>query len=156
MKLKELMMNHFKSKYTKKQMEKFFTPKHLKQLKRAEKKRTRKYGGLPDEKDNCIFQSEIISTQPNTDDTYKEVGVVHLTDTAGINALRGFATDLSNFFGSKGFDNPLIDHLRNKTLNRLKDLIEPGQKVCNLRMEVDSSTPKLMFHHVYGTLLQKK
>jgi hypothetical protein len=108
------------------------------------------------EAENCIFLSGNISTQPNTDDTYREVGIVHLTDTAGINAIRGFATELSNFFGSKGFDNPLIDHLRNKTLARLNKLIGPNQKVCNLRMEIDSSAPKLMFHHVYGTLLQKK
>jgi hypothetical protein len=96
-----------------------------------------------------------MSTQPNNDNSYKEIGVLHVSDSAAINVARGFATGISNLFGSKGFDNSLIDGLRNQTLNTVKNLLTSEQKVCNLRMEIDTSNPTLVFHHVYGTLLQK-
>jgi hypothetical protein len=102
-----------------------------------------------------VFASDRMSTQPNNDNSYKEIGVLHVSDSAAINVARGFATGISNFFGSKGFDNSLIDGLRNQTLNTVKNLLTGDQKVCNLRMEIDTSNPTLVFHHVYGTLLQR-
>jgi hypothetical protein len=114
-----------------------------------------KKGGEPDIS-TFIFASDKISTQPNSDNSYKEMGVIHYTESAGVNAVRGIATDISNFFGAKGFDNSLIDGLRNSTLNKIKNLITANQKICNLRMEIDNSNPTLIFHHVYGTLLQKE
>jgi hypothetical protein len=115
-------------------------------------KTKKKFGG---NKEKYVFLTDKITTQPNTDDSYKEIGIIHLTESDAINIIRGFATGVSNIFGAKGFDNSLIDSLRNSTLNRLSGMIEPDQKVCNLRMEIDSSNPKLVFHHVYGTLFKK-
>jgi hypothetical protein len=115
-------------------------------------KTKKKFGG---NKEKYVFLTDKITTQPNTDDSYKEIGIIHLTESDAINIIRGFATGVSNIFGAKGFDNSLIDSLRNSTLNRLNGMIEPDQKVCNLRMEIDSSNPKLVFHHVYGTLFKK-
>ena len=59
-------------------------------------------------------------------------------------------------FGAKGFDNSVIDELRNKTLSTLKTMINQNQKVCNLRMEIGHGDPALILHHIYGTLLEKK
>lgn len=103
-----------------------------------------------------FFPSEKISTQPNFDSSYKEIGVLHITESKGINAVRGLATGISNLFGAKGFDNSVVDTLRNETLANLEKNIKKNQKVCNLRMEIDNPDPGLLFHHVYGTLLEKK
>ena len=114
--------------------------------------KTRKRGGSTEK---FIFMADNISTQPNTDSSYKEVGILHVTDSTAVNIIRGIATNVSNLFGDKGFDNPLIDDLRNSTLEKVKQMIKEDQKVCNLRMEIEAH-PKLIFHHVYGTLLSKK
>jgi len=102
-----------------------------------------------------IFLSDNITTQPNNDNSYREIGVVHITDSAAVNALRSDVTNFANFFGAKGFDNTIVDGLRNNTLNSLRGLIGQNQKVCNLRMEIEHSNPVLIFHHAYGTLLEK-
>jgi hypothetical protein len=104
-----------------------------------------------------VFASDRMSTQPNNDNSYKEIGVLHVSDSEAINVARGFATGVSNFFGAKGFDNSLIDGLRNKTLTKVQEILKESgdRKVCNLRMEIDTSNPTLVFHHVYGTLLQR-
>ena len=95
-----------------------------------------------------------ISTQANEDPAYSEVGIIHVSDSAAINAARGFVTGVSNFFGSKGFDNSVFDYARNDALNKMKSLLTDTQKVCNLRMET-SSDPTLVFVHMYGTLLEQ-
>ena len=96
-----------------------------------------------------------ISTQANDDPAYTEIGIIHVTDSAAINAARGFVTDVSNLFGAKGFDNTIFDLARNGALNQMKMLMTDTQKVCNLRMET-SNDPALVFVHMYGTLLEKK
>jgi hypothetical protein len=116
-------------------------------------RRTRKRGG---EGNPHIFYSNRISTQQNADSSYKEVGVIHLTGSKGINAFRTFGTQWATMVGQKGFENGPIDLLRNETLHSLEQKIPPGHKVCNLRSEIDQSTPSLILHHMYGTLLRLK
>jgi len=101
-----------------------------------------------------IYKSTQISTQPNTDTDYQEIGVIHVTDSSPINAARGLATGVANFFGSKGFDNTVFDFARNDALEKMSEQLTSGQKVCNLRMEV-SNDANLVFVHLYGTLLEK-
>jgi hypothetical protein len=109
-------------------------------------------------KQNFIYLTENISTQPNADINYKEIGVVHITDSGAVNALKGFATGIANIFGSKGFDNSVYDRARNSALNKLMNQIDKNkQKVCNLRMDVENNPQSsLFFIHLYGTLLEKK
>jgi hypothetical protein len=95
-----------------------------------------------------------ITTQANDDPAYHEIGIIHVTDSAAINVARGFVTNVSNFFGAKGFDNTVFDLARNGALNQMKMLMSDTQKVCNLRMET-SNDPTLVFVHLYGTLLAK-
>ena len=106
------------------------------------------------DRNTSVFSDHRISTQQNSDPAFKESGVIHFSDSQAINALREVGTGFSNFFGSKGFDNAIYDNLRNSSLIKLTALLQPGEKICNLRMEFDQTTPGLIFHHVYGTILK--
>jgi hypothetical protein len=106
------------------------------------------------DKDLFVFRSDKVSLQQNADPNYKEVGVIHLTESGAVNALRAAATGIFNFVGAKGFDNPVYDTARNYALKKLDGLLEVNQKVCNLRMEV-TNEETVFFVHLYGTLLEK-
>ena len=117
-------------------------------------------GGSSEKPDNAdfIYYSQNISTQQNKDKNYREIGVIHITESAAINALKGFATGVVNIFGAKGFDNSVYDSARNVALNKImKQIDKTKQKICNLRMEVENNPQSsLFFIHLYGTLLEKK
>ena len=103
-----------------------------------------------------IFDTTNISTQPNEDKNYKEIGVVHITESEGINFIKNIGTGVANLFGRKGFDNSSYDKAREKALFKILKMITIDQKICNLRMDIDvSSKSNLVFVHLYGTLLQK-
>lgn len=117
------------------------------------KNKTRKGGNLSN---LYIFNSNQISNQQNYNNNYKEIGIIHITESGAINLIRSAATGLLNVFGSKGFDNTIYDKTRNLALNRLQSMLKSNQKVCNLRMEIENiSQSQLFFIHLYGTLLEK-
>ena len=62
-------------------------------------------GGNVTDVDIYIFKTHQISTEPNTDNTFKEIGIIHLSESIAINAARGFITGVANVFGKKGFEN---------------------------------------------------
>jgi hypothetical protein len=101
-----------------------------------------------------IFKTHQISTEPNTDNTFKEIGIIHLSESIAINAARGFITGVANVFGKKGFENTIYDDLRNDALKLLQQKITSTQKVSNLRIEIDRYLD-LVYVHIYGTLLEK-
>jgi hypothetical protein len=104
-----------------------------------------------------VYRSPQITSQINADGAYQEVGIVHVTESAAINAARGLVTGAANFFGAKGFDNTVFDTARNDALAKLAGQLTPNQKVCNLRMETSSDgDATLVFVHLYGTLLEKE
>jgi len=104
-----------------------------------------------------IFETPNISTQPNEDTNYKEIGVVHITESEGINFIKNIGTGVANLFGRKGFDNSSYDKARDKALLKISKLIGNERKLCNLRMDIDiSSKSNLVFVHLYGTLLEKR
>jgi len=111
--------------------------------------------GAPVDHTLYIFSSAQISTQPNTDTDYQEIGVIHVTESAAVNVVRGAATDFVGIFGNKGFDNTVFDVARNDGLTKILGMLKLNQKVCNLRMDAESSNPSLFFVHFYGTLLEK-
>lgn len=102
-----------------------------------------------------VFSSTKISTQPNIDPSYKEMGIIHFTDSGSVNALRELATGISNFFGRKGFDNIIYDNLRNQALTEFSKKIGQNQKVSNLRIDIENTSMDTIFIHIYGTLLQR-
>ena len=127
-----------------------------KTIKRSKVNRNLK-GGASD-KETFIFSSNNISTQPNEDINYKEIGIIHVTDSAAVNAIKAFGTGIANIFGAKGFDNSVYDRARNSALAKImKQINKDTQKICNLRMDIDNgSQSSLFFVHIYGTLLEKK
>ena len=102
-----------------------------------------------------ILYTPKMSTQQNTDPTYVEVGIVHYTDTQGINAVRQLGTSIANIFGGKGFDTSVYDDLRTESLTKVSGMLDSDCKISNLRMEFNHAHPELIVHHVYGTLLKK-
>jgi hypothetical protein len=106
-------------------------------------------------KQNYFFSTDRITVEPNKDPDYKEIGVIHVTESAAVNIGRGFFTGVANAFGSSGFDNSVYDLARNSALNSLISLIQPNtQKICNLRMDITNSDPSLFFVHAYGTVFE--
>nr|UZT29022.1 hypothetical protein [Nucleocytoviricota sp.]UZT29129.1 hypothetical protein [Nucleocytoviricota sp.] len=104
-----------------------------------------------------IFKSNNITTQENKDSSYKEIGIIHITESGAINILRSAATGLFNIVGSKGFENIIYDETRNKALKKIHSQLSNNQKICNLKMEIENvSQSQLFFIHIYGTLLEKK
>ena len=97
-----------------------------------------------------------ISMEPNKDPSYIEKGIIHTTTVGAINIVRGFASGISNMFGSKGFDNTIYDEKREEALsNLLKSLnANANQKICNLKIEIDSGV-EVFFIHTYGSLYEK-
>jgi len=118
------------------------------------KKNAKTNGGDNNDIASYVFKTNQISTQLNTDNTYKEIGIIHLSESVGINAARGFITGLANTFGKKGFENIMYDNVRNDALALLRKKLSSNQKVCNLRMDVEGTIDSI-FVHIYGTLLEK-
>ena len=131
-----------------------------KNTKKIHKNPIEKVGGMMNtvdkQKELCILNSPFISADPNTDPSYQHIGLIHFTDSAGINIVRGIFTDVANIFGKKGFDNTIYDGLRKSTLEQIIKMLKSNQKVCSCRMEFDMApTNTMIFHHFYGTLYEK-
>jgi hypothetical protein len=142
-----------------------FTRKNSAKMSRKYRKKTM-WGGKPDEEakkneeiinasENEVFASDKISTQPCNDPEYKEIGIIHMSDSVGLNALRNAATNIFNLVGAKGFDNKIYDKLRNSCLEKLKKIVKENQRVCNLRIEIERDA-QLIYMHLYGTLMENK
>jgi hypothetical protein len=113
-------------------------------------------GGLEVKKNRyVIFSSPKLSTQPCNNPNYRRIGIVHLSDSIGINFLRNNATELFNAFGSKGFDNSIYDQLRDTCFRKLAESINENQQICNIRVDIDRDA-SLIYMHVYGTLFELK
>lgn len=110
-------------------------------------------------KDNNIFLSKTLSTCPNTNTDYHEIGIVHLSETAGINFLRTDIKKIANVFGFSGTDSSVHTHLQKKVLKQLEGMVEKDQKMCNIRFEFESSQTGqhggMVVMHAYGTLYEK-
>jgi hypothetical protein len=110
------------------------------------------------DKELYIYKTTQISTDRNIDPNYKKIGIVHYSDSAGINIAREFGTGLYNVFGARGFDNKIHDNLRKSTLDKIKGLLTENQIICSCRMEFDVKTVSttMIIHHFYGTLYEKR
>jgi len=113
--------------------------------------RKKRNGGLG----NNIFITNKISTQPNMDPSYKEMGIIHFTDSGAVNAVRQGLTGLVNIVGQKGFENTIYDQIRNKALDTFSKKIANNQKVANVRMDIETDAMNKILIHIYGTLLQR-
>jgi hypothetical protein len=138
-----------------------YTRKNHRKMSRKYRKKTM-WGGKENDKneiinasDNEIFVTDKISTQPCNDPEYKEIGIIHMSDSIALNILRDVATNFVNLFGKQGFDNTIYDKLRNSCLEKLHNMVKKNQKVYNLRIEIERDE-KLICMHLYGTLMESK
>jgi len=95
-----------------------------------------------------------ISMEPNKDPSYTEKGIIHTTTVGAINIVRGIASGFANIIGSSGFDSTIYDEKRTDALTNLQKSLQPNQKICNLKIEIDSG-PEVFFIHSYGNLYEK-
>ena len=103
-----------------------------------------------------VFPTNQISTLENSDPNYKEIGIIHITDSDASGVFRTIGTGLANAFGAKGFDNSILDRARNRALKKMATFIKPTQKVCGLKVEmVLPSNTTLYLVNFVGTLLEK-
>jgi hypothetical protein len=120
--------------------------------KRKNKRKTSKQkGGEPVE--TFIFKSDKISMR-SIPSNYKQIGIIHLTESTAVNAIREFGTGIANIFGSKGFDNTIFDSLRNETLKSLLSKLTNNQRVYNTKMDFETNPQGTIFLHVYGDLCE--
>jgi hypothetical protein len=106
-------------------------------------------------KRDYFYVNSNISTELNKDKTYKREGVLHFTDSVGINAVRSGLTAIGNLFGSKGIENVMYDKLRNTALQKVGILLGEDRRCYNTRMDFERFNDTL-FIHIYGTVYVKK
>ena len=126
--------------------------KKIKNSRTRSKKSKRQYGG-----NGTVFLFNTLnklSMEPNKDPSYREKGIIHTTTVGAINIVRGIASGFANMFGSKGFDNTIYDQKREEALSNLQKSLKQNQKICNLKIEIDSG-PEVFFIHTYGSLYEK-
>jgi uncharacterized protein YbjQ (UPF0145 family) len=111
-------------------------------------------GGSPSKSINIYPTSQIVLGD-NTDPDYKQVGIIHITETTSANILRQYFTGVANIFGHKGFDLKIYDAVRMGALKKLEDQLKSTQKVCNMRMDFENKAADAILVHCYGTLYEK-
>ena len=109
----------------------------------------------PENKREYFYIGDKISTELNKDKTYKREGILHFTDSVGINAARGLLTSISNFVGQKGLENVIYDKLRNTTLQKVDIILGDNRRCYNTRLDFERNNDTL-FLHIYGTVYVKK
>jgi hypothetical protein len=126
--------------------------KKIKNSRTRSKKSKRQYGG--NDKVFIFKTLNKLSMEPNKDPSYTEKGIIHTTTVGAINIVRGIASGFANIIGSSGFDSTIYDEKRTDALTNLQKSLQPNQKICNLKIEIDSG-PEVFFIHSYGNLYEK-
>ena len=130
--------------------------RHIKsKYKNKRQTRNQNGGNESNDVDSNLFLSEKISCSGNNDSNYKEKGIIHHTESAGINALRDVGTGFLNFFGEKGFEGSVYEICKNKCLTAIKEKVNDNQKVCNLKIDIETNNKNTIFAHGYGSLFEK-
>ena len=135
------------------------------------KKRCKKGGNglLPQEDNYTIFYPNLllnpnISTQPNLDTSYKEIGIIHKSTSVAKNIIMEYKSDLFNIFGkTPKSDNKFFSVPWNMCLTELiNDLknyeeLEPSKifKIANLKFDFIAIDKNSLTLNTYGTLLIK-
>ena len=101
-------------------------PRATRKQSRATRTQThRRRGGQEPHKN--IRRSWRLSVASNHNKRYENVGIVHVTGTAGLGAMRQEATDFLNWFGSQGVDTSAFDDSRNDALDKLSKQLNDKQ-----------------------------
>lgn len=105
-------------------------------------------------KDTYIFKHPRISCGSLSDKTYKEIGVIQMTESYGKNYFRSIGTAYANLIGRKGFDNTCYNRAKMEALTKLAKRIKDNQRVCHLRLDVEDNNCTV-FVHLFGSLYEK-
>ena len=116
---------------------------------------TRRLRGGSPAKGMTIYETTRLNTEPNTETGYKQIGIIHVTESGASNAVRQFFTGVANIFGRKGFEGKIYDAVRTSALNKLEKHLTGEQKVCNLRIDFENTINDSILVHLYGTLYDK-
>lgn len=124
---------------------------------------------IPTEDNYTIFYQNLllnpnISTQPNLDTSFKEIGIIYKSKAVAKNILKEYKSDLFNLVGktpnsdNKYFINPW--HLcLNELTEDLKNYenLEPSKifKITNLKFDFISIDTNSLTLNTYGTLICK-
>ena len=122
--------------------------------KKAVNKRSSKKTQKGGKSDTSLFlKTDKLTTGPIEDG--EVLGIIHITEAAGINAIRGIGTGVANLFGEKGFDYGIYSNVKNKAFKKLYSKLKDGQKIGNIKMDIET-TRATIFCHLLGTVYQMK
>ena len=99
-----------------------------------------------------ITHTNKISSQTTIDPGYKVVGILTHTVNVGINAVRGIATNISNFFGKSGFDVSRFNKAKQEGLSEINSMLKENQRLIGLSIDVDN-TQSMICVHFTGTVI---
>ena len=119
------------------------------------RKRMKRKGGATTTPPKNVILGNTLSFSSNTESEYKAVGIVHVTESAGVNVLRDIGTEWLNLVGQKGFQSGVHDYCREQALRKLMSLITPNQKLCDVKLDVETNKSTILIH-AYGTIYEKK
>ena len=100
-------------------------------------------------------ESNRISTQPNFDPSYTEIGIIHMSKSVGVNAIQDIVAGVANFFGHAGGMDGLYNDTRSKAITEILSALKPNQKLYNLKIDIGSLEPTIITFNLYGTLFEK-
>lgn len=105
-----------------------------------------------------VLETSLLSLTSNSDPNYIEKGIVFFTRSKGINAFRNAGTSLFNFFGESGFEGEPYEYCKLECLQGLLEKIpdKNNQKLCNVKIDVETNNKQTIFAHGYGQLYELK
>ena len=105
-----------------------------------------------------VLETSLLSMASNSDPKYIEKGIVFFTRSKGINAFRDVGTGIFNFFGKSGFEGEPYEYCKLECLQGLLEKIpdKNNQKLCNVKIDVETNNKQTIFAHGYGQLYELK
>lgn len=150
-------MKSFKN-FRNKNKNKSKTFKNKKSKKKFKQKPHSKYKMKGGDQVTNVLETSFLSMASNSDPNYIEKGIVFFTRSKGINAFRDAGTSIFNFFGESGFEGAPYEYCKLECLQGLLEKIpdKNNQKLCNVKIDVETNNKQTIFAHGYGQLYELK
>jgi len=105
-----------------------------------------------------VLETPFLSMASNSDPNYIEKGIVFFTRSKGIDAFTDAGTAIFNFFGESGFEGKAYEYCKLECLQGLLEKIpdKNNQKLCNVKIDVETNNKQTIFAHGYGQLYELK
>jgi hypothetical protein len=105
-----------------------------------------------------VLETSFLSMASNSDPNYIEKGIVFFTRSKGIDAFTDAGTAIFNFFGESGFEGKPYEYCKLECLQGLLEKIpdKNNQKLCNVKIDVETNNKQTIFAHGYGQLYELK